>query len=444
MSCVPLLDSQFFAANRASLMARMAPDSIAIVHSNDVMPRSGDGTLGFSQNSSLFYLTGIAQEETILILNPSAPSAEERERLFLRETSDLIRIWEGDRLTREQATVVSGIANAQWLDQFRPALRRLARKAGRIYLEANEHPRATREVPSRSQRFREECQTLYPRHEYARLAPLLYQLREIKHTGELDLIRTACEITGAGFQRVLHFVRPGVHEFEVEAEYLHEFIRRGSRGFAYLPIVASGANACVLHYIENRAECRGGDLLLLDVAAEYGSYNADLTRTIPVNGRFSPRQRQVYEAVLRIFKACRDDLLRPGVHLKEYQKSVGRVVEGELVGLGLLEARAVAEERARDGTKEECQEEKRLYRKYFMHGTSHSLGLDVHDVQDADRIVKTGMVLTIEPGLYLREEGLGIRLESDFFVGPSGNVDLMKDIPIEPDEIEAAMTERVP
>lgn len=429
----------FFARNRSRLMARMEPDSIAILHSNDVMPRSADGTLGFSQNSSLFYLTGIAQEETVLILHPSAERPEDRERLFVRETSDLIRVWEGDKLTREQASAVSGVSNAQWLDQFRPALRRLARCVKRIYLEANEHPRATREVETRSNRFRQECQVLYPGHEYARLAPFLYQLREIKQPEELEQIQTACNITAEGFQRVLCFVRPGVHEFEVEAEFLHEFTRRRSKGFAYLPIVASGANACVLHYIENRNECRDGDLLLLDVAAEYGGYNADLTRTIPVNGRFTPRQRQVYDTVLRVFEACRDNLLRPGVDIKEYQKSVGRVVEGELIGLGLLDARAVAEERARDGTQEECQEEKRLYRKFFMHGTSHSLGLDVHDVSDADRKVKAGMVFTIEPGIYIRDESLGIRLESDFLVLENGNRDLMAQVPIRPEEIEAAM-----
>lgn len=433
------MTSDFFARNRARLMAGMEPDSIGIVHSNDLMPRSADGCLPFSQNSNLFYLTGIDQEETVLILHPGAERPEDREWLFVRETSDLIRIWEGDKLTREQASAISGIAQVQWAEQFQPTLRRLARKTGRIYLEANEHPRASRQVETRSERFRRECQRLYPHHDYARLAPQLHQLREIKQPEEVAQIRKACDITAAGFQRVLRFVRPGVREFEVAAEYLHEFTRLGSRGFAYQPIVASGANACVLHYVENRNECRDGELLLLDVAAEFGCYNADLTRTIPVNGKFTLRQRAVYEAVLRVFKACRDELLRPGADLKDYQKSVGRRMEAELLALGLLDPQAVAEERSRDGTPQETREEKRLYRKYFMHGTSHGLGLDVHDVHDTDRIVKEGMVLTIEPGIYIREEGIGIRLESDFVVGAAQNADLMPEVPIEPDDIEAAM-----
>jgi Xaa-Pro aminopeptidase len=436
-------DSAFFTDNRARLARRLPQDAIAIVHSHDLITTSADGTLPFRQNSDFFYLTGIEQEESVLILHPGAERPEDRERLFLRETSEIIRIWEGDRLDREQATDRSGIANVEWTAGFEPALRRLMRQVRTVSLNANEHPRSGAEMVSRDDRFRDRLQEWYPWHRYERLAPHLHALREVKTPVELRAIREACRITGDGFRRILGFVRPGVTEFEIEAEFLHEFLRQRSRGFAYTPIVASGPNACVLHYIENDAECRDGELILLDVAAEYARYNADLTRTIPANGRFTPRQRAVYEAVLRVMKFCILDLLRPGLELrKQYQPAVGKVVERELIGLGLLDPANVAAERAKDGTPDEVPEEKRLYRKYFMHGTSHSLGLDVHDVQGRDRLIKEGMVFTVEPGIYIREEGIGVRLETEVIVRAGGNEDLMADVPIEPDEIEALMADR--
>ncbi len=433
-------DAAFFTENRAQLAARLPQGAIAIVHSHDLLTTSADGSLPFRQSSDFFYLTGIEQEESVLIFDPSAPRPEDRERLFLRETSDLIRIWEGDRLTREQATAQSGVVRVDWTQHFEPALRRLMRQRKIVFLNANEHPRSGAELISRDDRFRRRLQDWHPAHRYERLAPLLHAQREIKSAPELAATREACRITTDGFRRILGFVRPGVAEFEIEAEFLHEFLRQRSRGFAYTPIIASGANACVLHYIENNAICQDGDLLLLDVAAEYARYNADLTRTIPVNGRFTPRQRQVYDAVLRVMRLCIHDLLRPGIDLrKEYQPAVGRAMEAELIGLGLLDPAKVAEERAKDGTPDEVKEEKRLYRKYFMHGTSHSLGLDVHDVHRRDRLVKAGMVFTVEPGIYIREEGIGVRLETEVLVGAQWNEDLMPDAPIEPDEIEALM-----
>ena len=436
-------DSSFFTENRKRLAARIPQNAVAIVHSHDLLTLSADGTLPFRQNSDFFYLTGIEQEESVLILHPGAERPEDRERLFIRETSDLIRIWEGDRLTREQGTQRSGVLRVEWTQEFEPALRRLMRKVSTVCLNANEHPRSGAEMMSRDDRFRERLQEWYPQHRYERLGPHLHALREVKSPPEIEATRTACRITGDGFRRVLGFVRPGVTEFAVEAEFLHEFLRQRSRGFAYTPIIASGANACVLHYIENNAVCQDGELLLLDVAAEYARYNADLTRTIPVNGRFTPRQRAVYDAVLRVMKLCIAELLRPGIDLRlQYQPAVGRAVEAELIGLGLLDPAKVAAERAKDGTPDEVKEERRLYRKYFMHGTSHSLGLDVHDVQRRDRLVKEGMLFTVEPGIYIREEGIGVRLETEVVVRASGNEDLMKDVPIEAEEIEALMAAR--
>ena len=437
-----LIDPNLFVENRAKLAAKLKPGSFAIIHSNDIMPQSADGVMRFYQNSDLFWLTGIDQEETVLILNPHAKDPADRELLFVRETSDEIRIWEGNKLTQEQATEVSGIQNVQWSDKIDSAWRRMMKTWNTVYLNANEHPRNASEMQTREDRFRTRCQDLYPNHRYERLAPLTYPLRVVKSDVEIALLQKACDITEAGFRRVCHFLKPGVTEYEVEAEFIHEFMQHGSRGFAYNPIIASGGNACSLHYIENSDTCEDGQLLLLDVAAEYAHYNADLTRTIPVNGKFTDRQRMVYNAVLNVFKACRDELLKPGVEIKEYQKEVGKRMEAELLNLGLLDAAEVAEERTKDGTDDEVKEEKRLYRKYFMHGTSHSLGLDVHDVTPANRIVLEGAVYTIEPGIYLPDEGFGVRLENDVIVRAAGNVDLFENVPIEAEEIEALMAEK--
>lgn len=434
------IDPRLFVENRARLAESLRPGSVAILHSADVPPICSDGTMRFIQNSDLFYLTGAAQEETVLVIWPDAPDPAQREILFVRESSELIAIWEGHKLTKEGATAISGIANVQWTDAFEPTLRRIARQVETIYLNANEHPRADTLVASRDDRWRKRCQLLYPRHRYERLAPLLTAQRQQKSDIEIGLLRQACEITGKGFRRLLAVTRPGLKEYELEAELLHEFVRHGSRGFSYEPIIAGGANACILHYLDNDGTLRDGDLVLLDIGAEYARYNADLTRTIPVSGRFSPRQRAVYEAVHRIYRACIDTLIRPGVAMRAtYERQVARLVEDELISLGLLEAAKVAEERL-DENKPETG---RLYRKWFMHGTSHNLGLDVHDVTPPDAVFVEDMVVTVEPGIYLREEGFGIRLETNIVVRSSGNIDLMENVPIAADEIEALMAQKM-
>ena len=431
------IDPKLFSENRAKLAALLKPGSFAVFHSNDIMPQSADGVMPFFQASDIFWLTGVDQEDTMLILNPHAKDEADRELLFVRETSDEIRIWEGYKLTMEGAQEVSGIETVKWNQWFERDFRRLMKDFSIVYLNANEHPRAGCQVETRDSRFRLKTQNWYPNHRYERAAPLLHHLRQIKSETEIDLLRRACEITELGFRRVAKFLQPGVTEYQIEAEFHHEFLLHQSRGFAYNPIIASGGNACALHYVENNATCEAGQLLLLDVAAEYAHYNADLTRTIPVSGKFTDRQRAVYNAVLHVLTTCHDELLKPGVDVKAYQKDVGKVMEEQLIGLGLLEKGEVAKERAKDDTDDEVKEEKRLYRKYFMHGTSHSLGLDVHDVAPADRIVREGSVYTIEPGIYLPDEGFAVRLENDVIVRESGNVNLFESVPIEASDIEA-------
>lgn len=417
-----------FVENRKRLASRLKPRSIVIVHANDILPTNADGTMPFRQNSDLFYLSGIDQEDTILVLFPDAADEKHRELLFVRETSELIAIWEGAKLTKEQAKGCSGIGHVHWLEDFDKLIRGLILQASHVYLNTNEHPRATAIVETRDDRFRRDCMARYPLHQYERLAPIMGDLRCRKNPVEIALVQQACAITEAGFRRVLGFVKPGVTEYEVEAEFAHEFLRRRSKGFAYPPIIATGGNACVLHYLENNQPCREGELLLLDVAAEYANYNSDMTRTIPVSGRYTERQKDVYNAVLRVFRgACA--MLRPGLMLKDYQKDVGRMVEEELIRLGLLEAEKVKEQ----------DEDEPLYRKYFMHGTSHHLGLDVHDVGNTHMPVEEGMLFTVEPGIYIRDEGFGVRLENDIVIREGGNLDLMASIPIEAEEIEDLM-----
>jgi Xaa-Pro aminopeptidase len=420
--------SEFFIATRTNLAGKLKPGCLAILNACDVLPSCADGTLPFRQNSDLFYLTGVDQEETKLLLFPDAVDEKDREILFLRETDEQIAIWEGAGMSRQEAGERTGVSNVRWLADFDATFRRLMTEAAGIYLNSNEHPRASVVVETRDARFIRQCCEQFPLHERHRLAPLMAELRMVKAGEEVDLIRRACGITGEGFRRVLGFVRPGRMEYEIEAEYAHEFLRSGSRGFAYQPIIASGRNSCVLHYVANHAECRQGDMLLMDVGAEYGYYNADLTRTVPVSGRFTPRQRDVYDVVLRLLREA-SAMLRPGMLLADYEKQVGSLVEGELIGLGLLEKSKLA---AQDP-------ERPLYKQYFMHGTSHHLGLDVHDVALKHRPLAEGMVLTVEPGLYLPEEGFGVRLENDILIGREGNIDLLADVPIDPDEIEDMM-----
>lgn len=425
------IDSELFIRNRENLRGLLKPNSIVIVHSNDIYPTNADGTMAFKQNSDLFHLSGVDQEESVLVLLPDAVDPKEREILFVRETNEHIAVWEGDKLTKEQAKAVSGIERIEWVHSFESFLHRMVPQADHIYLVTNEHLRASVVVETRNARFIKDCQARYPLHRYERLAPLMHRLRITKDPVEVRMIQKACDITEAGFRRLLGFIKPGVGEWEIEAELLHEFVRRGSRGFAYAPIIGSGKNACVLHYVENDKVCKDGDVVLLDVAAEYAGWNSDLTRSVPVNGKFTPRQRQVYDAVLRVFHGA-NAILRPGNTPLEYQKQVVELMEKELVDLGLFTAKEAREQGP----------DKALVKKYFMHGTSHHLGLDVHDVNPPHEPFAEGMVFTIEPGIYIREEGLGVRLENDVLIAKDRNIDLMANIPIEADEIEALMAAR--
>ena len=425
------IDPSLFINNRQRLIELLKPRSLAVLNSNDILPTNADGTLRLVQNSDLFYLTGIDQEETILVLFPDFPNEEYREILFVKETNEHIEIWEGHKYTKEEATQASGISQVFWLSEFETLFNTLMAEAEHVYLNTNEHIRASVRVASRDARFIEFCQQQYPLHHYERIAPLMHQLRAIKSEPEIAMQQRACDITEQAFRRVLKFVRPGVKEYEIEAEYLHEFVRQGSRGFAYEPIIASGKNACVLHYLDNHDDCQAGEVLMMDVGAEYARYYADMSRSVPVSGRFTDRQKDVYNAVLRVQREAMA-LLRPGNTIKAYHQEVGKIMENELIGLGLLDAQHVKQQ----------DEKKPLYRKYFMHGTSHHLGLDVHDVGNVYRPFETGMVFTVEPGIYIREEGLGIRLENNVVITEEGVHDLMGNIPIEAEEIEDLMNER--
>lgn len=422
------IDPQLFVRNRERLRGMLKPNSIVIVHSNDIFPTNADGVMSHHQNADLFYLTGVDQEDTVLVLMPDAIDEREREILFVKETSEQIAIWDGEKLTKEQATERTGIERIEWVENFDGWLHRLVPQADHIYLTTNEHLRAAVVVETANDRFIKKCQARYPLHDYQRLAPLMHRMRITKDPEEIKFLQKACDITEAGFRRVLGFTKPGVGEWEIEAEYLHEFVRRGSRGFSYNPIIGGGKNACVLHYLENDQVCKEGEMVLMDVGAEYGGWAADMTRTIPVSGRFSERQRSVYDSVLRVLRGA-NEILRPGNTPIEYQKQVIELMEAELVNLGLIDA-AEAKEQGKD---------KPLVKKYFMHGTSHHLGLDVHDVCPPHEPFAEGMVFTIEPGIYIREEGLGVRLENDVVIGKDDNFDLMRNIPIEPEEIEELM-----
>jgi Xaa-Pro aminopeptidase len=422
------ISPDLFIRNRENLRGLLKPNSMVIIHANDIYPTNADGTMAFKQNSDLFYLTGVDQEETVLVLMPDAGDPKEREILFVKETSELMAIWEGDKLTKEQARATSGIERVEWENTFDGFLHRMVPQMDHIYLATNEHLRASTVVETRNARFIKECQSRYPLHRYERLAPLLHTLRMIKDKEEIRIMQHACDITEAGFRRLLGFIKPGVGEWEIEAELLHEFVRRRSRGFAYAPIIGTGKNACVLHYVENDKICQDGEMVLLDVAAEYAGWASDLTRTVPVNGKFTKRQRDIYNAVLSVFRGA-NDILRPGNTPMEYQKQVIELMERELVNLGLFTAKEAREQGP----------DKALVKKYFMHGTSHHMGLDVHDVSPPHQPFAEGMVFTIEPGIYIREEGIGVRLENDLLIGEKSNFDLMGNIPIEADEIEELM-----
>ena len=424
------IPAKLFVENRRRLAALMKPKSLAVVNNNDILPTNADGSLILQPNADLFYLTGVEQEETVLVLFPDAHDPRQREVLFLRELTPQVQTWEGAKLSQEEARKRTGIERVEWLSSLPTMLRTLMVEADHVYLNANEHARASIEVETRESRFVRELIARYPLHDYQRLARLLHHLRVVKSEAELKLTRKACALTRDGFERVARFVRPGVNEMEVEAEYAHEFIRQGG-GFAYTPIIASGANACALHYIQNDALCRKGDLLLLDVAASYANYNADLTRTIPVSGRFSRRQREVYDAVLRIFRQCAA-LLKPGLLPREWREAAEEFTTKELLDLKLLKKSEVKKQGP----------EKSALRKYFMHGVGHPIGLDVHDVGIMSEPMQAGWVMTCEPAIYIREEGFGIRLENMFLLTEDEPVDLMSDVPIEADEVEELMASR--
>lgn len=418
-----------FTQHRQRFMAQLKSNSIAVFNSNDTYPISADSTLPFEQHRDLFYLTGIDQEETIVVLCPDAKDSSLREVVFVKETNAHIAVWEGHKLTQSEATEVSGIATVKWTSEFEDHFLSLAKEVEHIYINTNEHYRANVETQTREDRFIEWCKAKFPSQIYEKSNLILQGLRAIKDPEEIEHIQTACGITERGFRRVLGFVKPGVWEYEIEAEYAHEFLRNRSKGFAYTPIIASGANANVLHYIDNNQQCQDGDLLLMDVAAEYGNYSSDMTRTIPVSGRFSKRKRAVYDAVLRV-KNEATKLLVPGVYWKAFHIEVGKIMTAELLGLGLLDKADVQKQ----------TEKTPAYKKYFMHGTSHHLGLDTHDYGLLDEPIAANMVFTVEPGIYIPDEGFGIRLEDDVVVQQTGEpLNLMKNIPIEAEEIEELM-----
>jgi Xaa-Pro aminopeptidase len=423
------IDRSLFEKNRAKFMAQMKPKSVAVFNSNDIYPISADSTIPFEQHRDLFYLSGVDQEESILVLFPDAPYEHLREMLFLRETNEHIAVWHGEKLTKERALEVSGIKNVYWLQDFEKMLFEVMTYTEVMYVNTNEHYRASVETQTREDRFIKWWKEKYPAHQVAKSNPILQRLRSVKEQAELDLIQHACEITQKGFRRVLSFLKPGVTEYEIEAEFIHEFIRNRSRGFAYTPIIASGKNANVLHYIENNQPCVAGDLVLLDVGAEYANYSSDMTRTIPVSGKYTKRQAEVYNAVLRV-KNQATKMLTVGTLWKEYHKEVGKLMTAELLGLGLLDKADVQNE----------NKDWPAYKKYFMHGTSHHLGLDTHDYGLLHEPMQANMVFTVEPGIYIPAEGFGIRLEDDVVIQPSGEpFNLMRNIPIEIQEIESIM-----
>lgn len=425
------IDNSLFIENRNKFKNHLKPNSLAVFVSNDIMPTNADGSMGFKQNSDLFYFTGVDQEDTILVIFPDVKDGKHKEILFVKETSELIAVWEGAKLNKEQATRVSGIEYVYWHHEFDKVMKQFFFQAENIYLNLNEHSRASIETETAEARFNKTIMAKYPLHKYERSAPVMHRIRAIKSTMEIELIQQACDITEKGFRRLLSFVKPGVWEYEIEAELIHEFVRNRSRGFAYGPIIASGFNACVLHYVENNKQCKDGDVILLDVAAEYANYASDMTRCIPAGGKFTKRQKEVYNAVLRV-KDGATKLLLPGQTFEKYNKAVGELMTEELLKLNLLKSDDVKNQNPNWPA----------YKKYFMHGTSHFLGLDVHDVGFFTELMQAGMVFTVEPGIYIREENLGIRLENNVLITTNGQIDLMKSIPVNADEIEELMNKK--
>ncbi|MBP6642055.1 MAG: aminopeptidase P family protein [Flavobacteriales bacterium] len=422
------LSAATYREHRSRFRQAMEKGGLAIFHSNDIMPTSADGSMPFKQATDIMYLTGIDQEESVLLLFPDAMDAKDREILFVRETNEHIEVWEGHKFSDQEATELSGIANVQWTSAYEATLKRLVPQCADLYLNSNEHLRQGNEVETRTERKNKVVRELFPLHGVKRSAPIMHRIRSRKTAEEVAQMRKAVAITGKAFERVCGFLKPGVMEYAVEAEITHEFIRNGSRGHAYTPIIASGYSACVLHYIDNDKPCKDGDVILMDFGCEYGGYASDLTRCLPVNGKFTKRQRDVYNAVLNV-KNEATKLLRPGTMLADYHKEVGKLMESELIGLGLLDKTDVKNQNP----------DAPAYKKYFMHGTSHFIGLDVHDVGLWNEMIQPDMCFTVEPGIYIREENLGIRLENDILVTRDGQDDLFKDIPVEVDAVEELM-----
>lgn len=423
----PPIDNQLFKNNRQGLSAKLKPASLVIVHSADPQRLSGDGVLPYRQDSNFFYLTGINQEDSFLLLISDPSGKGHREMLFVKETNEQIAVWEGEKVNLEEASSISGIEQVKWSKEFENILGELVQNIDQVYLDFQEKDSELFPL-SKNERLAREFITSHSEIEPVSLIPILTELRMIKSQTEWELVKRAGEISKNGFDRVMKFIKPGVWEYEIEAEFISEFIKNRSRGFAYNPIVASGSNACVLHYEQNNNQCLDGNLVLLDVGAEFANYNADVTRTFPINGGFAARQRQVYQAVLDI-KNKATDLLSPGLTLKEYNGQIGELMEQKLVELGLLKHSDLKNQ----------DPKKPLYKKFYMHGTSHHLGLDVHDLADRNTPMAVGMVLTVEPGIYIKEEGIGIRLEDDILIGQNENINLTPNIPIEIEEIEEKM-----
>ena len=423
------IDVQLFINNRKRFKKNFKENSLAVFNSNDIYNTGADSTLPFSQHRDIFHLSGVDQEESILVIFPSCKNTSHKEILFLKETNEHIAVWEGEKLTKKRATEVSGISTIYWLNQFESIFRQLVIESENIYLNANEHLRTKNEMETREDRFVKKFKSDFPNHSILRSAPIMHKIRSIKDPLEIELMQKACDITEKGFRRILKFVKTGKMEYEIEAELMHEFLSNRSKGFAYSPIIASGSSACVLHYGENNKSCNEGDVILMDFGAEYANYSSDLTRCVPVNGKFTSRQKEVYNSVLRV-KNDATELLKPGVLLNEYHKMVGEIMEKELIKLQLISNQDVKNQ----------DPNWPAYKKYFMHGTSHYIGLDTHDLGSWTNPIEENMVFTVEPGIYIPEEGLGIRLEDDVVVQKNGNpINLMKNIPIEADEIEELM-----
>ncbi len=423
------IDRQLFINNRSRFVKYLKPKSLAVFNSNDIFNTGADSTLPFKQHRDIFHLSGVDQEESILVIFPDCSNKLHREILFLKETNDHIAVWEGEKLTKKKATKLSGIKTVYWLNQFETIFRQLVIESENVYLNSNEHLRNNSEMETREDRFIKKFKSDFPNHFISRSAPIMHQIRSVKDPIEIQLMQKACDITEKGFRRILGFIKNGIMEYEIEAELIHEFLRNRSNGFAYTPIIASGRSACVLHYIENNKSCNDKEVILMDFGAEYANYSSDLTRCVPVNGKFTKRQKEVYDAVLKVKKEA-TKLLKPGLLLNHYHQMVGEIMEKELVDLGLISKNDILNQDPKWPA----------YKKYFMHGTSHYIGLDTHDLGSWREPIKENMVFTVEPGIYIPEEGLGIRLEDDVVIQKKGEpLNLMKNIPIESEEIEELM-----